>query len=362
MRKKLYLILVPLVFLVYAGCSQMSLVDLMESEQEGEFSLGIESVNLKAGSQFNFKSVGGYLPYSYAVKDGTDTGDIDPATGMYAAPETESEVTVESRDRLGHRDSARVVIYESIEADPATFSIHLDDSPQAISLIGGIGSLLASAELGEISPSEPVESGDVVTYSPPAATGTDYIEVIDELDNSLSIRVEVLADTDDIVLEILPTDTVLNPGDSQEFTITNTTGHDLSIALSDSFGSIDEDEVDDDETNASVEYSAPGTEGSVFLTVTDDNTGDSVQADISVQAEETALEITPGNVEVSPGSTVEFTASGGVPPYVFTRLNGSGTLEQTSPTTASATSTSMISMIRVTDNVGNQAKGKIKAK
>jgi len=72
------------------------------------------------------------------------------------------------------------------------------------------------------------------------------------------------------------------------------------------------------------------------------------------------LEITPETVQVAQGSIVEFTASGGIPPYVFSRVNGSGTLVQTSPNTANATSSSVVSMIRVTDNLGNQAQGKIK--
>lgn len=362
--KILFLLLVSFAMFVCGACSQMSLFDLVESEQEGEFSLGVESVNLKVGSKFNFNSVGGYLPYTYAVDEGT--GAIDSETGAYTAPGTEGEATVECNDGIGHRDSASVFIYEGITADPASFSIHASETtPKSITLTGGVGSLTASAELGVINPPETVSSGDSVSYSPPAAAGTDYIDVVDEVGNNLVIMVEVLPVAGSVDLEILPTYAVLAPNESQSFDITNTTGHSLTIALSESepaFGTIDIHSIAFDVTSATIEYTAPSTETAVYLTVTDDDTGDSVQADIYVQAEVTALEISPSDVEVSLGTTVEFTASGGVPPYVFEQVNGTGTLVQTSPTTANYTPSSTVSQIRVVDKVGNQAKVKIKAK
>lgn len=361
---KILFLLLPFVLFVWVGCSQMSLFDLVESEQEGEFSLGVKSVNLKVGSEFNFNSVGGYLPYTYAVSEGTDPGTIDPATGAYTAPGTVGEATVECSDGIGHRDSASVTIYdyEGIMSDPATFGIHVGDPDQEIFISGGVGVLSAAAEKGEVNPTT-FSSGDTVRYSPPATTGTDEIEILDELGNSLTIKVDVLPAAGTAVLEILPTYAVVAPGgDTQSFDITNNTGNSLTIALEDSFGSIDNNVVTAGETSATVIYTAPSTEGAVYLSVTDDVTGDSVQADIYVQGEATPLEISPSTVRVTPGTTVEFTASGGFPPYVFSQLNGSGTLVQTSPTTANYTPESVISMIRVTDGVGNQAKVKIQTK
>ncbi|MCF7949293.1 MAG: hypothetical protein K9M94_11960 [Spirochaetia bacterium] len=358
------LLLLSQILFVFAGCSQMSLFNLVKSEQEGEFSLGVESINLKAGSEFNFNSVGGYLPYTYTVNEGS--GAIDPETGAYTAPGTVGEATVESTDGLGHRDSASVVIYdyESIMADPATFGIHAGaTTPQDITLTGGVGSLTASAELGVIDPPIFVSEGEFTTsYSPPDDPGTDYIEIVDEQENTLTIMVEVLPAAGDVVLEILPTYAVLLPNEKVDFTITNNTLNSVSIILSDSLGTIDDTPVSSGAT-VTREYTAPSTEGAEFLTITEDAPmGDSVQADIYVQGEVTPLEITPGTVEVSPGTTVEFTASGGFPPYEFSQLNGTGTLVQTSPTTANYTPESVISMIRVTDGVGSQAKVKIQVK
>lgn len=353
--------------LMLTGCSQLSLFDLVEKEQEGEFSIGVKSVNLKVGSEFNFNSVGGYLPYTYAVNEGTGTGTIDPATGAYTAPGTVGEATIESSDGLGHRDTASVVIsdYEAIMADPATFGIHVGDPDQEIVVSGGVGPFTVAAVHGVMTPTSFSTTPDTVNYSPPPElpdAGTDYIEILDEQENSLTIKVDVLPAVGSVDLEILPTYAVLATGGNETFDITNNTGHDLTVALSDSVGNIDVNTVAAGVTSAGVTYSAPGSEGAVYLTVTDDVTGESVQADIYVQAEVTPLEISPSNVQVAPGTTVEFTASGGFPPYVFSRLNGSGTLVQTSPTTANYTPSSVISMIRVTDGVGNQAKVKIQAK
>ena len=351
--------------LVASGCSQVSLFTLMESEQEGEFDLVVDSLNIKVDSQFKFNSVGGYLPYTYALKE-ENGGNIDPETGQYTAPANVTEVTIESFDALGHRDSARVSIYdyESIMAEPAAFSIRLGDPDQEILLTGGVGPFTATAENENavVDPATFSTTPKTIKYSPPSETGTDYIDVVDEQGNSLRIKVDVLPAAGTADLEILPTYAVVDPDGTQTFNITNTTGNSLSIALSDSFGSIDKNAVEAVETSASVVYDAPSNDGAVFLTVTDDFTGDSVQADIYVQGVLTPLEITPGNIEVSPGAAVEFTASGGFPPYVFSQLNGTGTLVQTSPTTANYTPESVISMIRVTDGVGNQAKVKIQVK
>jgi hypothetical protein len=359
--KFLSLSVLPLVLFFAVSCSQFGLYNMLESEQEGEFFLGVKSVNLKINSDFVFTSVGGYLPYTWAVIDGVDGGVINSATGAYTAPGTAGERTVECRDGISQRDSASVFVYEPVTADHASFSIRISDPDKELVISGGSGLLAAAAGLGAVSPAS-FSSGDSIWYTPPATTGTDYIEITDELDNSLSIRVEVLADTGDTALELLPVYAVINPGATREFTIANTTGNDLSIALTDSFGTIDIVAVSGVETGAVVEYTAPGTDGAVFLTVTDDSTGDSVQAEIYVQEDETPLEIAPGALQVAPGSTVEFTASGVIPPYLFSRVNGTGTLIQTSPTTANYTPTSVISMIRVTDRVDNQAKVKIQVK
>ncbi|MFO7849855.1 MAG: hypothetical protein R6V67_07840 [Spirochaetia bacterium] len=367
-KKLSQLLLLPFVLFVLAGCSQMSLFDLVKSEQKGDFSLDVESVSLKVGTEFNFSSVGGYLPYTYAVKDGTDTGEIDPETGIYAAPEVESEATVEVDDGIDNRDSARVFIYEAIIADPASFSLRIGDPDhpdQDIFLSGGEGSLTASAELGEITPSEPVPSGSLVTYIPDPDTAypaTDYIDVVDERGNSLSIKAEVLPAEEGIDLEILPFDeVVLSPGETQMFNITNNTGNSLTFELSDpSFGDIT---VPPEET--SVEYTAASTEGAVFLNVTEDvlsGEGDTVQAEIYVQEGLTPLAISPESVEVSPGTTVEFTASGGKMPYTFEQVTGTGTLDQTSPITVDYTPDSVMSIFKVIDAAGDQAKVRIQVK
>jgi hypothetical protein len=283
--KKLTLTVLTMLLFFSAGCSQMSLYNLLESEQEGEFSLGIESINLRVNSQFDFNPVGGYLPYTWAVIDGVDPGVLNSATGAYIAPGTAGEITVECRDGIGHRDVARVFVYEPITADHTTFTIRIGDPDKELVVSGGSGVLAAAVGLGSVSPAS-FSSGDSIWYTPPVATGTDYIEITDELDNSLSVRVEVLADAGSIVLELLPTSAVIDPGTAQEFTITNTTGNDLSITLSSSFGTIDIFSVSGGATSATVEYTAPGTEGSVVLTVTDDVTDDSVDAQIYVQGDE----------------------------------------------------------------------------
>ncbi|MGC9313622.1 MAG: hypothetical protein ACP5IA_13125, partial [Sediminispirochaetaceae bacterium] len=125
------------------------------------------------------------------------------------------------------------------------------------------------------------------------------------------------------------------------------------------FGNLDPDPL----TNP-FEYTAPGTEGAVILSVTD-GAGTTVTADIYVTGETPAtLTLSPSYVEASPGAILEFTAAGGIPPYTFSILSGAGYLEKISPTTMRIETSSPppLAKIRVTDAVGSTATANIDLK
>jgi len=349
---------------ILSGCSEISLFTLLSNEQEGDFGISQDVVNIREGTMYDIDAQGGFLPYSFAIVSGD--GSINPLTGLYTAPLSAGGlliVEIESRDRFDSRDTGTIRVYAPLSAVPSAFSIKTDDPPRSIDVSGGylITAYTAVAERGTISPVDT----DTFSYDPPAVAGWDYIEITDDINNSISISVEVLPASTSTVLQLQPTTAVITigPGASQEFTLTGGSGSfpgDFIIELSDpGFGSLPPDPLPNPFT-----YTAPSVPGAVTLTVTD-GIGDSVFSDIYVvSATPEVLELNPSFVETSPGAILEFTASGGLPPYKFSILSGAGFLEKVSPSTMiiETSSPPPVTKIRVTDAVGSTATANIDLK
>lgn len=81
---------------------------------------------------------------------------------------------------------------------------------------------------------------------------------------------------------------------------------------------------------ARARYTAPDSPGAAVIEVTDE-LGGRAQARVTVQGEAPppppALKIAPASADVTTGGTVDFQASGGVPPYTFSIVSGEGTID-----------------------------------
>lgn len=349
-------VLLIVLLLLTGACSEISLFTLLVNEREGDFKMSQDVVNVSYGETYQVKAQGGFLPYSYETA--SVYGTLDPLTGEYTAPQTGSgdeEVEIMSSDRFDSSDTMKIRLYTHLEATLTSFTIRMGET-QNFDVSGGyiVTAYTVTAVYGTIIP---VDS-DTYTYDP-ASTGMDYIEITDEINNSISITVQVLSAGE---LGITPTYAVITPGGTQPFEVSGGTGifpGDFTIELSDpGFGSISNDGID------TITYNAPASEGAVILSVTDD-IGTTVTADIYITGETpVTLTLSPSYVEASPGAILEFTAAGGIPPYTFSILNGAGSLEKISPTTMRIETSSPppAAKIRVEDAVGNTATANIDLK
>lgn len=373
-------IMISLLILVFlTGCSQISLFTLLSSEQEGEFRLDDEKINIKEEEEYQISARGGFLPYSYSIISGG--GSIDPSSGMYTAPQVVSdyiEVEIESTDRFGTRATTMLQVYEALTANPASFSIRAAAANQPVNVSGGVGNYELSAESGKIYDSSGVTeinsgTGPSFTfqYKPPAVNGMDFITVTDDLENSFSISVEVLP-PEGSELELFPSYAVLKPGDPDYIfeVFGGIGGNDPTYFTFElepgSLGSILPAVYNSAESRWEIAYQVPGSDGTAVITVTNDNPVTSevygqVSSEIFILTDDPpALGIKPSFRITFSGREVTFTASGGIPPYEFEIIEGGGTLEQVSDTEAVLETAKPSPIeIRLMDAVGSSAQANV---
>ncbi len=338
-------LLITLVLLTGA-CSEISLFTLLVNEQEGDFKMSQDVVNVRYGETYYVKVQGGFLPYSFATT--SSVGTLNTSTGLYETPNTGGGlelVEIESSDRFGSSGETAIQVYPELSTSDSMISVREGDTAE-FTVSGGITPYSVAAEAGSISIIVP---DDRYEYTAPSSPGMDYIEITDSINNSISITVEVYPPAP-VELEMLPTTAVILPTGTQDFTVTGGDGFNpgFSIDLSPNIGSTSNNGVD------TITYTAPNSEGALILSFTD-SSGTTVSSEIEVIA--APLKLTPSTVSSSPGSILEFTASGGIPPYTFTEQVGSGNLEVISATSVryETNKPPPIAKIRVTDDAGTTA-------
>jgi hypothetical protein len=102
------------IMLALAGCGDLSLIDSLQGDSPGVFQLSPDSLNLPTDSEYAFTAVGGIAPY-YFISAGV--GAVDQHTWKYKAPSTVTGaegwdlVTITATDLAGSTDTATVRVF-----------------------------------------------------------------------------------------------------------------------------------------------------------------------------------------------------------------------------------------------------------
>ena len=295
--------------------------------------LGISpgSATLAVNNSITFSSAGGTGPYTFSVFSGT--GAINASSGVYTAPAVAGTDVVRVTDSVGATADATVTINAALAISP-TSQTTLINSSITFSQSGGVAPFTYSiiSGTGSIDPNTGV-------YTAPAANGSAGVRVTDTVGNFANATVTITT-----TLLMSPPSIVLAANNTTTFTGTGGTPP-FAYSLVSGTGSI----------NASSGlYTAPAAAGSATVRVTD-SLGATNTSTVTVNA---GLAISPVASTVLINGTINFAESGGVAPFTFSLVSGTGSISATTGVyTAPAANGSAV--IRVTDSLGNMANANL---
>ncbi len=295
---------------LFAACSQFTLYDKFSSIDKNQSSNNLvispASALVTTGTTVTFTASGGSAPYAFEVVSGGGT--VNSTTGVYSSPVTVGNAVVRLSDATGAAVNAAVIVIA------AGGSARLAISPQTVSV--SLGSNLTFAASGGTPPysyaiTQGAGSIDPITgvYATPASTGSATISVADSAFSVRSADVQIVALGGG--LAITPMSGVIGANTSLTFTGFNgVPPYTFSIVAG--AGTIN---------GSSGVYHAPGTAGTATVRLAD-NVGSTSETAVTIIAPPSTVAIRPVAPAVSVGGTVNFTASGGSPPYSFSVLGG----------------------------------------
>lgn len=100
-------------FVVFSGCDDYSLFEILESaaeqtDSDGPLSIVPVSATVEIDTELVFSVTGGVPPYLFSVTSGSGT--IDPVSGAYTAPSVPSVDIVQVEDSEGSVSDAQVLV------------------------------------------------------------------------------------------------------------------------------------------------------------------------------------------------------------------------------------------------------------
>lgn len=291
--------------LVLSGCGDLSLVNLLNNESQGEFRLSPETVNLQVGKEFAFTATGGFTPYNYEIVSGLG-GFGKEQTWVYKAPDDIGtadyiEVTIQATDQLGNSDTATVRVFKP-------FSI-VGDTAVTMQLPGSVTIQAA----GGVTPYSWAVDGTADPFGTnpylyiPTTEGAHVVNVTDDIGNYKEVTITVLPSKPPLTID--PVAAGVQKGGTVSFAAFGGAG---IYSWSATAGSISA-------AGSQAIFTAPSSPGTVTV-ILSDGPNSQVTATVTVTADPIQrLVLSPDDPTVAAvGDTVQFCATGGVPPYRFT--------------------------------------------
>lgn len=256
------------------------------------------SVVLGPGESTKFEAVGGNSPYSFIVSSGFGAVDQE---GNYTAPSALGNNTIQVTDGGGNTVFAVVTVGSSLQISPTTKTVGTNNSftltgiggvqPYTFSIASGGGAINSS-------------TGQFTSSGTP---GTVSIEIRDN-NNDIAYSTITVVDT----LTITPSSVIVE--DNTVFNFSTAGGAaPYTYQVYAGSGSI----------NAAGAFTAPTTEGTEIIRVTDSNSS-FVEASVNVKK---GPNITVPSTNLAPGQQVVVTSSEGATPFVFTLESGAGSID-----------------------------------
>ncbi|TVQ38515.1 MAG: hypothetical protein EA384_09070 [Spirochaetaceae bacterium] len=316
--------------LLLSACGELSMYDLLTAEEPGAFAMAQSELNLPPGAEYYVSAVGGFKPYSYILASAGDSGTLDQQTGRYRAPQQAVEARVEGEDRFGSRADTLIRVFDPLRVSPSVISVAAGQSAVLLEVTGGSGqrTLITTITRGSAAWVDPA-TRETVEYTPPSPADLadpkdrhDQFEIEDQAGNIAAVAVTLYLPE---ALRFDP-EVAAIPADQSITLAVRGTFDTVGFEISPPYDPVTDLDYDDPRL---VQFTPNGTAGTAIITVTDlsdaARTATATVHVIDEAAENGALTISPSGGSFRDGTTVEFTASGGVPPYTFERAGpGSG--------------------------------------
>jgi len=399
------------VFLLF-GCDSFSF--FTEVDGRGGLALEISPISLTMPvlESFSFTANGGFPPYSYSADSGTISSDpADQTRGIYFAPGITGTDTVTLVDSRGNRSSAtvNVITVGPLYITPYEIEI-MEDRTAVFTAIGGNPPYSFSATSGSVSQI----AVDKARFTAPGISGGVIVSVTDSLTTTSAATVTVVStlplaispanvtmvagrsltftayggdppysfsatagsitqiDDDEARFDApgSPQTVTVSVSDDADSTasasVTVETASPLSLSPStvrllvnntitfEAFGGVEPYSYTKVSGIGSIDpltgvYTASSSADSATVQVTDSDSPPATKQS-TVQVFE-PLEINPRVVTVTAGRSYDFSAGGGIPPYLYGVVSGDGSF---SGNTYTAGLTPGTAVVRVSDSIGNQ--------
>lgn len=174
-------------------------------------------------------------------------------------------------------------------------------------------------------------------YSAPDVAGSATVRVTDAAGAAATSSVTILAITPSTQLTISPGSISMSAATGITFTASGGNPP-YTYTIASGGGTID--------SNTGY-YQAPATAGSATITVTDTSSGTS-SASVQIDPSGGGMAISPASATIVANSTLSFAGNSGTPPYTFTLVSGSGSIDPSSGV-YHAPGTAGTATVRVTD-------------